>query len=40
VSACSQALELSPAGELPRPQPFASIQPDRPVVVRARRRMS
>jgi cytochrome P450 len=38
VAACSQALELSPAGELPQPQPFASIQPDRPVVVHARRR--
>jgi cytochrome P450 len=39
VAACSQALELSLAGELPQPQPFASIQPDRPVVVRARRRV-
>ena len=38
VAACAQALELSPAGELPQPAPFASIQPDRPVVVRARRR--
>jgi len=38
VSACSRALELSLDGEPPQPQPFASIQPDRPVVVRARRR--
>ena len=40
VAACAQALELSPVGELPQPRPFASIQPDRPVVVRARRRVS
>ena len=40
VAACSQALDLTPVGELPKPQPFASIQPDRPVVVRARRRVS
>ena len=40
VATCAQALELSPVGELPQPRPFASIQPDRPVVVRARRRVS
>ena len=38
VAACSQALELTAAGDLPQPRPLASIQPDRPVVVRARRR--
>jgi cytochrome P450 len=38
VAACGQALELTPAGDLPQPRPLASIQPDRPVVVRARRR--
>jgi len=38
LAACGQALELSPAGELPQPRPFASIQPDRSVVIRARRR--
>jgi cytochrome P450 len=39
LAACGQALELSPAGGMPQPRPFASIQPDRPVVVRARRRV-
>jgi cytochrome P450 len=38
LAACGQKLELSPVGELPQPQPFASIQPDRPVVIRVRRR--
>jgi cytochrome P450 len=38
VAACSQALELALVGDMPQPQPFASIQPDRPVVIRARRR--
>ena len=38
LAACGQALELSPAGGLPQPRPFASIQPDRSVVIRARRR--
>jgi cytochrome P450 len=40
VAACARALELAPVGDLPQPRPFASIQPDRPVVVRARRRIT
>lgn len=35
VAACAQALDLTLLGDLPEPLPFASIQPDRPVTVRA-----
>jgi cytochrome P450 len=35
VAACAQALDLTLLGDLPEPLPFASIQPDRSVTVRA-----
>jgi cytochrome P450 len=35
VAACAQSLHLTLLGDLPAPLPFASIQPDRPVTVRA-----
>jgi cytochrome P450 len=35
VAACAQSLDLTLLGDLPEPLPFASIQPDRPVTVRA-----